>query len=634
MIKFLQSLTFSEDEINYIAQQFFGKDGKFNAEQINVISCFSKENIQACPGSGKTTTLAAKLLLLQKYIQNQALGGICILTHTNVAVDIIKKRLGNEGSAFYSNYPNYLGTIQSFVNRFLAIPAFRQIYQSGVQAIDDDIYFSMMGRRQVREARNAVPYLSRSKQIDHLGVLSFNIHNFDISANVADSNPIVQKTTNSYKEVERLKNSILSEGFLKFDEAYSLSFRHLREHPSIIPVFSKRFPVVFLDEMQDTEHHQFALLDKIFGQNSIFQTIGDGNQDIYGHYEEIKIHWPPSRNYSIATSSRFPQVIADTVQKVAVEPQTLVGNTNTPLPTHIIVFDDATIANVKKKFGELIITNRLHEIPDCSFKAVGGRKDAERLSVKSYFDNFNKISNKIREHYSTLDDYLNALQIAIDKSSNTREFKNIIVLAILEMLKLLGIKDEDKNRSFTGNSFERYLKNADESIYLEYRRLIAKAIGNHIAGIKIKRAITQFVSSDLMSHFLKTPTIGYAMFIESTAEMATSAAKIKHNTCEVTWNDTEVDIVFDTIHAVKGETHTATLYLETYNRAYDVEKLLPLINSTQKASRTFVNSNKKRMTQGFVAMSRPTHLLCIAVHQSRINLAFDWNSIGIEISDC
>ena len=47
--------------------------------------------------------------------------GICVLTHTNVAIDKIKLEAETYASKLFS-YPNHFGTIQSFVDKYLAIP--------------------------------------------------------------------------------------------------------------------------------------------------------------------------------------------------------------------------------------------------------------------------------------------------------------------------------------------------------------------------------------------------------------------------------------------------------------------------------------------------------------------------------
>jgi DNA helicase-2/ATP-dependent DNA helicase PcrA len=84
--------------------------------------------------------------------------------------------------------------------------------------------------------------------------------------------------------------------------------------------------------------------------------------------------------------------------------------------------------------------------------------------------------------------------------------------------------------------------------------------------------------------------------------------------------DKKSKIHFDTIHGVKGETHSATLYLETYNRVYDIgSKILEFIISTER-KRTSQRANdafRKRLPLAYVAMTRATHFVCLAVHKDR-----------------
>jgi hypothetical protein len=79
--------------------------------------------------------------------------------------------------------------------------------------------------------------------------------------------------------------------------------------------------------------------------------------------------------------------------------------------------------------------------------------------------------------------------------------------------------------------------------------------------------------------------------------------------------DGELDVLIEvsSIHAAKGETHGATLVLDTFNRARFVEKLLPWLTG-KKASATVKTSNgdKKRLHECYVAMTRPSHLLAVA----------------------
>jgi hypothetical protein len=67
------------------------------------------------------------------------------------------------------------------------------------------------------------------------------------------------------------------------------------------------------------------------------------------------------------------------------------------------------------------------------------------------------------------------------------------------------------------------------------------------------------------------------------------------------------------VHSVKSETHTATLYLDTFYNGYDVHRILTFLKGAMP------NGNesalvKETMKVAFVACSRPSHLLCVAIH--------------------
>jgi DNA helicase-2/ATP-dependent DNA helicase PcrA len=73
-------------------------------------------------------------------------------------------------------------------------------------------------------------------------------------------------------------------------------------------------------------------------------------------------------------------------------------------------------------------------------------------------------------------------------------------------------------------------------------------------------------------------------------------------------------IQFDTVHGVKGETHEATLYLETeLNRGTDIGRVLCCYGVGQAGSSPLYDYSRKIV---YVGMSRPRKLLCVAVQES------------------
>ena len=122
-----------------IETKLLPKGATFSEQQKSVIFHNNTANIVAGPGSGKTTVLIAKCaMLLKENIGNSK--GICLITHTNVAVDEIKSGLSKIG---FNNieYPNFLGTIQEFFNYFFGRKAFHIIFgDKNIRIMDDEEY--------------------------------------------------------------------------------------------------------------------------------------------------------------------------------------------------------------------------------------------------------------------------------------------------------------------------------------------------------------------------------------------------------------------------------------------------------------------------------------------------------------
>jgi hypothetical protein len=81
-------------------------------------------------------------------------------------------------------------------------------------------------------------------------------------------------------------------------------------------------------------------------------------------------------------------------------------------------------------------------------------------------------------------------------------------------------------------------------------------------------------------------------------------------------NGRDVRIEVDTIHSVKGETHSATLLLETQFYEYDVHQMLDYIIGINNKTPAGVRK-PKFMKLLYVAMTRPKHLIAIAIDESR-----------------
>lgn len=98
-----------------------------------------------------------------------------------------------------------------------------------------------------------------------------------------------------------------------------------------------------------------------------------------------------------------------------------------------------------------------------------------------------------------------------------------------------------------------------------------------------------------------------------------------------------LEIEITSVHAVKGQTHCATLYLELYfqkdgnganAKSYKSQRLKDQFLGTQIQSNVG-DRVKQSAKMVYVGFSRPTDLLCIALHKDRFNSLL--NNINTDI---
>ncbi len=79
----------------------------------------------------------------------------------------------------------------------------------------------------------------------------------------------------------------------------------------------------------------------------------------------------------------------------------------------------------------------------------------------------------------------------------------------------------------------------------------------------------------------------------------------------------EICLRFDSIHGVKGETHAATLVVETFTNTHDLKSLLPILTGSQNVTSLKVTAiaHCKKL---FVGVTRPSDLVCLAISADHI----------------
>jgi hypothetical protein len=100
----------------------------------------------------------------------------------------------------------------------------------------------------------------------------------------------------------------------------------------------------------------------------------------------------------------------------------------------------------------------------------------------------------------------------------------------------------------------------------------------------------------------------------------TDSNKSRNNIFRYSKNGREVSIQAGSIHSVKGQTHTATLVLETFWYDHNLELILPWFTKKKHGWKKADGVRQEaRLKLHYVAMTRPTHLLCLAMKRGVLN---------------
>lgn len=612
----------TDEDIRYAGGIFLKDEQSFDPERISVIKCMESKDIQACPGSGKTTTLLAKLAIIAKKMPLKDNRGICVLAHTNVAIDEIKNKLGSESDVLF-NYPNYIGTIQSFVDKFLAIPANIMYYGTRPSKIDNETHDFEISKKfnEIKNDRNLFAWLKNTSL--RKGITPYELFlniridfvNGKIKDNINASRALLANSTNEkYVKLFYIKEYLFQNGILHYDDAYSLAFKYLNDFGEILSdTFSERFAFVFIDEMQDTDSHQNEIINGLFDKSKVVvQKFGDVNQSIYDDSSvKAETVWNVSDDcLNINGSKRFSNRISDIVKPFCVHEQNVSGNSSIEeIQPIVLQFDDDTIEFVLPTFAAIINKHNLSTKIN-KFKAVGwvGVYKENKITLISYFPNFQKKSKSKKSNFNYLSEYLQKSDV-----ENVNYYRKMIINALLKVLRLLDVKNESNSRHFSEKSLIKYLSANDSTFYDCLNLKMVDWCSKIHNGENISDELITFITKDFCHFFEKTNLENIVDFLNNDSDIM-SGEQTNFQSKNIYNHESGIDIEVATIHSVKGETHTATLYLETFYYDCDIEQIIRNLKKNADGTRHI-----QRLKMAYVGMTRPSHLLCLAAHRDSIN---------------
>jgi len=256
--------------------------------------------------------------------------------------------------------------------------------------------------------------------------------------------------------------------------------------------------------------------------------------------------------------------------------------------------------------------------------AVGNEIDPEKdqLKIGHYWKYYDKSKTKNSFKENSLIEVVRYCHQS--SSSDWSEGYKLLLNSILKLLRLSNKSDEG-GRRFTSGSLQASLKISDS--WDDFRQVLYNLLSN-------PKPITETGWSDISDRFkiwfdlqgMSEEASQYLSYTEETPSLQKQAEEIREeDDVSVTSLPNNVvrhpngfHIHLSTIHGVKGETHDATLVMETKFNQHDVGSVLDYLACIDEKKISGIRKIKFAR-QLYVAMSRPRHLLCLAIHEDRVS---------------
>lgn len=265
-------------------------------------------------GSGKTRTLTYRVswLLEQGYAAEQ----ILLLTFTNKAaremIDRVHQLLPGRATGLWG------GTFHSIGYRILRQHPELLGFQKNFTIMDRDDQEELLESIITREG-----FRSANKQFPKANVVADII---SYSINTGESlNALLQRRYPYFIELEESFSKIIiayeagkkAANAMDFDDLLSKTHLLMMSHPEIAKIYQYQFRAILVDEYQDTNFLQAALIDLLASYHGHLMVVGDDAQSIYSwrganvaNILDFPKRYPKAQLFPIETNYRsVPQIL-------------------------------------------------------------------------------------------------------------------------------------------------------------------------------------------------------------------------------------------------------------------------------------------------------------------------------------
>jgi DNA helicase-2/ATP-dependent DNA helicase PcrA len=240
---------------------------ELNTEQSDAVRAETSIFLVACPGSGKTKTLTYKIAYeLSRLRSKKEL--LVALTYTHRAADEIHERIDNLG---IDTSQLWIGTIHSFCLEWILKPygIYLPELARGYRIIDS------------HEQQTLLENLCKTQP----GITYWDCEYYFVEEGYLLGCADQKKHDRLHAVLKLYFETLAANRQIDFELILYYAICLVRGQPQIAKILSTIFPMILIDEYQDTKKIQYALVGAIIragaGKTQAF-VVGDPNQAIYG----------------------------------------------------------------------------------------------------------------------------------------------------------------------------------------------------------------------------------------------------------------------------------------------------------------------------------------------------------------
>jgi DNA helicase-2/ATP-dependent DNA helicase PcrA len=579
---------------------------EITSERLNYLSSNGKIVLNACPGSGKTTSIVKKIgSLIQNWEDNHGnYSGIACLSFTNAAKDELLNKY-YEVNGEYLRYPHLVSTIDSFTNRFITLPFFNLLSKDfpRPKIVDNDMIVSNALRVTYKgkdgKYHDGIEYplnLFKDKANRPL-FRSYNVQDIWLEKNGRfthkGKNPssIIVDDETFQKYGTAIFHKKISKGLITSLDSSFIALHLLSEYKRIGECLIKRFPYFIIDEAQDNSELQHAIFDKLIelGLENI-ELVGDPYQSLYEwrhakpqlfYQKYISSDW---QGLPLSENRRSNQRIIDCFSCLRLNSD------------HKILSKDVVDLNLPILIYKYNETNKDQIINDFDKRCKNNKLTKNQIVVRG-----NTLKNRMLGNSIPLEPWINDtpyILIQAMHSMNVQDIKG----SIKELRKLsINLMHPDADHKKSRDLQDQYSEDNNHNALLFdlLRSIPPLSLSFEDWTIECQNILIEFFKLKVVPIFeFKKRMTGYKM-----KDLLKESIEIHINQNSTTL----CKIPITTIHKVKGRTLDSLLYFFNENSTGQNVSFNDFVESVA------FPTEKQRMI--YVACSRPKQLLALAFPQ-------------------